>query len=770
MLFLPPATFSTGGRMGGGGGGRGSRRNTTPRERTQTVAAMGALLPIHYGRVRIPGLVFAVGTDGTDLVVGYAWGVGPIHAIDEIYINDEAPHGSITITNYTGTPTQDVDPALALAISAYADTLRFDTPAGKRGIAYSVLRIPTGILTEWPKVQAVIRGRTVYDPRADEIVYSDNAALCLGDLITDPDYGHGVPAYGLADAANWCDTLIGNLEDLPRCRLGLSIVQGATTESYVDLLAEYAEVFWSYDGDGIRLTPNAPVDLESVPVIGAGDVVKGSLSIRAEDSTLAPTEVEIQYMLQTEDAENWSVQPATPARLSGVTEGTVQRIPQSITMEGVYRAEEATLKAQATLKRQQHVVSVSWTTFDAGVRKQRGDVVRLSLPAHGVDMPVRIMGVDMTQPGRYGVIGARYDASHYPGDVTLPDEVGIVPEGAIVILNGATVPDGWADYADANGRFIRGAGGAFSIGATGGGGDVTFTGNTTTNGAHTAGSGTFEVPAKDGSGNSLAYTSTSSASLGGHAHSIGSQLVTPSPARRDDRLIIKTVASALRFPEQARIFGLANLQNPDVQRIFEDAGRILRAHTEAGGFAENGSKSFATASANDSHSHTGVSNNSGNPGGNFQTWRGVSGGGSHNHSGTLGVQTNPARRNLALYGGLRDYAVTPGMIVMWAGVTLPADWKLCDGSDGTPDMRDLFVAISPSGQEGNSSGDNTVTAFGSMSSVTHRHNQTTNQTQLPLTNQGRHSTNVSHTHTYSSTQAWTPPYYALAFIMFQPGT
>lgn len=33
----------------------------------------------------------------------------------------------------------------------------------------------------------------------------------------------------------------------------------------------------------------------------------------------------------------------------------------------------------------------------------------------------------------------------------------------------------------------------------------------------------------------------------------------------------------------------------------------------------------------------------------------------------------------------------PGAIIMWSGTTIPTGWKLCDGTDGTPDLTDRFV-------------------------------------------------------------------------------
>lgn len=779
LLVLPPWQLDSSG-MGGGRGGGGllppyyaekNKQKTSAKERTQTVAAFGTLIPVLYGKIRVPGLVFATGMIGSDLVIGYIWGVGELHAIDTLWLNDAAVPGGVTVTHYTGTPTQGVDATLASAIAGYADTLRIVTPSGFRGIAYTVLRIPPGTITGWPTLQAVIRGRKVLDVRTGTIGYSDNSALCLGDLITDPDYGHGVPCYGLEEAADWCDTLIGEAGDVPRCRLSYAIVQGQPTTSFIDTLASHAECFWNYDGAGIRLIPDAPVNLATVPTVTASDMVQGSLSVRAEDSTNAPTEVEVSYTAQTVTDEQWAMKPATPARLPGVAEGTVTRIPQSASFEGVYRAEEAALKAQALLARQQHVITVQWRTFDAGVLNQRGDVVNVEHPARGVEIPVRITSVTLDGPGRYSVTGTRYDAAHYPGDLVLPGEEGVVPVGAIVMLNGDTVPDGWADYTDANGRYIIGAGGAYAVGATGGGGTITVSGTTTTNGAHSGGTGSFTVAIAGGSGFDTGYTGADTSSRGAHAHTIPSTSITPTPARRDDRLIIKSGTTSARFPASAKTWGLGGLAHPDFERLLTDADRILRAHTSAGGYAATGSAAITTSSVSDAHDHINTSTSSGNPGGLLDNYSNDNGGGMHSHAGTLTVTPNPARRRLALYGGLREYPVVPGCIVMWSGSvgSLPDDWVLCDGTLDTPDMRGLFVAVSGSGAEGTSAGDNIASIAASLDSKSHSHGSSTLKTRLAVSNVGKHTASVSHTHSFTSTQSWLPPYYALALIMYRPG-
>ncbi len=46
--------------------------------------------------------------------------------------------------------------------------------------------------------------------------------------------------------------------------------------------------------------------------------------------------------------------------------------------------------------------------------------------------------------------------------------------------------------------------------------------------------------------------------------------------------------------------------------------------------------------------------------------------------------------------------VPPGVIVMWSGLTtnIPAGWKLCDGSNGTPDLRNKFIMGAGTGSGG----------------------------------------------------------------------
>lgn len=160
-------------------------------------------------------------------------------------------------------------------------------------------------------------------------------------------------------------------------------------------------------------------------------------------------------------------------------------------------------------------------------------------------------------------------------------------------------------------------------------------------------------------------------------------------------------------------------------------------------------------------------------------------GGSPGTSGqvvvSLGAGTAPTWGN----------AFVTGMIMMWSGsiASIPSGWVLCNGSSGTPDLRDRFiVGAGSSYSPGNTGGSanatlvsHTHTATSSVNDPGHAHNylgvsnpsgsgvgdrmsvpvtRTTNTATTGITV----STSIS-TEGSSATNANLPPYYALAFIM-----
>ena len=150
-------------------------------------------------------------------------------------------------------------------------------------------------------------------------------------------------------------------------------------------------------------------------------------------------------------------------------------------------------------------------------------------------------------------------------------------------------------------------------------------------------------------------------------------------------------------------------------------------------------------------------------------------------------------------------AALSGVIVMWSGTiaTIPSGWVLCNGSNGTPDLRNRFIVGAHSDTTGVAyttiTGSNTITG-GSKDAIvvshTHTasvsdpgHNHTVspqyysqitgsgdqwmavnsgNNVTTPVYYTGNANTGISvsiSTTGSSGTNANLPPYYALAFIM-----
>lgn len=759
-----------------GGMGRASasvinRAAPTQKTRTQTVTAEGAAIPIAYGTsVQVPGKIFAFIETGGNLYFGVLWCIGEVSAINAVYLNNATMPVGVTVTNYVGTPTQGVDATLAAAVPAYADTMRIPVPDGYVGICYSVIVIPdTETIDASFQFRADIDGLLVYDERVDLTQHSDNSALFLAHMISNTNYGLGVPVTGAGDCADWCDTLLGETDE-KRARLSLLLTDPMPVPNLLPVLAEYAECWYTPNGEGYTITPDSTVGLETVPTVAAADIINGTLRLSAEDDSDSPTEIDVRYSEPSGGATPWATESVI-SRIPGVDTGDIRRIPTSIQLPHVYRAEEAVNKGMSRLLRLQNRIKATWQTFDDGVIYQTGDVVQIEHVARGISMPVRILAVDLAAPGRYAVTAQRYDHSHYPSEIVLPDNIGVVPVGAITLMSGDTVPDGWEAYSSADGKFIIGAGGALD--PTNFGGDslsVSFSGNTSSDGAHGSGAGDLPILLNYNLGGFTMTTAGGAAS--DHSHTVSTSATDISIYRRENRLVRKITAEGTTVPQDLMILGLASLQNPDIQRIYTSANRLIQA---AAANADAGSETQALATTTGAAGgHTHVSSlccyTAQSDFGPCNSPRYNGAVPDHTHSCTLTVAANPKRVNLALYGGLKDYKVVPGTIFMWAGsvASLPTDYVLCDGTNGTPDMRDHFVKISQLGNELVVEGDNTVSATGTVADNSHAHQGGVSAEGCWLLVYTYHAATVTHNHIINISQALTPPYFALAFIMYAP--
>lgn len=55
------------------------------------------------------------------------------------------------------------------------------------------------------------------------------------------------------------------------------------------------------------------------------------------------------------------------------------------------------------------------------------------------------------------------------------------------------------------------------------------------------------------------------------------------------------------------------------------------------------------------------------------------------------VQQQGTPINKELFDTISKYLIPTGIICMWSGSAVPSGWHLCDGTDGTPDLRNRFI-------------------------------------------------------------------------------
>jgi prepilin-type N-terminal cleavage/methylation domain-containing protein len=156
----------------------------------------------------------------------------------------------------------------------------------------------------------------------------------------------------------------------------------------------------------------------------------------------------------------------------------------------------------------------------------------------------------------------------------------------------------------------------------------------------------------------------------------------------------------------------------------------------------------------------------------------------------------------SVIGGTGANLIAAGVIVAWAGavIDIPAGWALCDGTNGTPDLRDKFIVGARQDEAGVSKTNITgvLTQFGGT--IAHNHGGVTGDHTLTIAEMPKHhhgymatpwtgsrydgrssplmtqqvqgntddtGGDKPHSHTLSN-DMHLPPYYALAFIMRLP--
>lgn len=334
-------------------------------------------------------------------------------------------------------------------------------------------------------------------------------------------------------------------------------------------------------------------------------------------------------------------------------------------------------------------------------------------------------------------------------------QAAIIPAGLIVPYNGGSDPSGWSRYAVADGYRIVGAGSSYGVLSYGGSNAIASPGNLTYSGTHT--SPTFLK--KFGSG---CYDNRQNLAGGDHTHSVNA--FTYDHPYRTARLIKANSDISTGIPINGIVLGKQVFSG--LTQLWNNDQRLMMSWT---GVATGGSNTVAgvgTSTAG-SHNHSGsVGNNCGGEYPNPGEYTHLGTLGSHSH--TCSISVTPAIKRMYLtawYNASAAFPLAGGMIAMWESMTPPADWYICNGSNGTPDLRDYFVEFGTTSNHGTTAGNNTISLSVDGDSIGHDHQGSPYSADASI-NAANSYTTHDHTTTPFSSIAHVPYYHALAFVMY----
>lgn len=509
--------------------------------------------------------------------------------------------------------------------------------------------------------------------------------------------------------------------------------------------------------------------------------VGNSLGVYGLSNRDTPTRVEVIHTTPDTDSANWVDAEPVADQLPAVASSDLPLRPTTVYMPGLYSQALAQNYATARLYRTWNRTRVTWRERDFALLFQKGTVVHKRDTQSGSDGRYRILNTRCVDQGRYEVTGLRYDESHWPSEQAVSVSGLTFPVGMILPLNDTVAPSGnWSIVSAADGTFPRMTTVNAEIGTTGGSATHAGVSDTTeTGGGHGPGFGPFPLSGLLETGGAISgdIIAVDETEKGAHGHTYDTGTLTPSPLRREMRLVKRTTSAATTLPAATMPFGQGGLNIPNLARSTVYQGRLFKA---ASALANAGSSTqsveLTTDTADDTHEHitrTPVTDAASNGGFSPDHYNGsLEGGGVHDHDATLTLKVQAQRLLLAMYAASADYELDQGLFAFWdddlSNMQDP-NWTLCDGTLGTPDSHERVIEIAKQGQEDTSAGDDTLRLYGTTDpSALHSHEDdfdTGNGGELIYP---EHSLDWGHNHSIDETVAYILNHTKWAMFMLNP--
>jgi predicted nucleic acid-binding Zn-ribbon protein len=431
-------------------------------------------IPVIYGQRKVGGTRVFVSTGGAKkneyLYIALALCEGEVEEIGDVYINDVLStdskySGLVSITKYLGTDAQTYSTLLAEADDTWGSNHRL------RGVAYLAMRFKydPDVFSSIPEVQAVVKGRKVYDPETTTTAWSDNPALCLRDYLTNARYGKGLSSSLIDDtsfiaAKAFCNTTVtssagaGGSQKIFECNAVIDTDKNLFDNVRILLRGMRGLMPYSNGIYSLIIDKSESSSFDLTP-----DNITSDLTVASAGKSKKYNKVTVKF---TNPEANWQSDtvfwpPAgSTEETTFLSEDNNQELSTEITLPTItnyYSARD--IARVACLTSRASDLSVKVTATSEALVIAAGDVVRLEQPSMGwVDDGVtdarqlfRVVGIQLVNTGEVKLTLQKYDSSIYTWDegadeptnqpTTLPDPSIAEPPTNLSVTGSANIAE-----------------------------------------------------------------------------------------------------------------------------------------------------------------------------------------------------------------------------------------------------------------------------------------------------------------------------------------
>jgi len=487
-----------------------------------------AHIPVVYGTRKVGGNVVFLETSGTDnqyLYMAIILSEGEVADIDSIFINDNqvtwsgdiADNTQITVGSgdanfFSGSSLITCEPHFgsdSQTASSLLSTLSSWTSNHRlRGLCYLAIRF------EWnqdkfgslPSVQAVVKGKKVYNPNLDSTVtggsgshradtsstweYSDNPILQLLDYLRNDRFGMGIAnSYFDSNFADWqtatdvCDANITPYSGASQIDLMDSHAVVDTSKKAIDNVKKFvsgARAYLNFSG-GIY---NVLVETSgSASITLTEDNIIGGISVKSKNKNSRYNRVIVTFTNPDKNYQNDTVQfpPVDETGLASADQhATMKTADGGLLLEGrfdftmltsPYQAQEM---AEIILRRSRTSLDISLVADGTALDLAVGDIVNIThaTPSFSAK-PFRVQGMNVNSDYSVSLQCSEHQDSFYtfgtqqevasipnttlpnpfviqpPASVTLSDQLIEYNDGTVIVALDVTIgasPDNFIDF------------------------------------------------------------------------------------------------------------------------------------------------------------------------------------------------------------------------------------------------------------------------------------------------------------------------------------